>query len=121
MSYNKVQILRRARDLVGQGWTQRTGARDANYKVVSFSDESAVCYCALGAIFRAAYEGLTEEVGIQRVLKATDLPQVKEIYNEIADKVGKWVGVWNDAPDRTQAEVLQVFDEMVFEATPQQD
>jgi hypothetical protein len=78
-------IIRRAADLVEQGWCQ-----GANFKVV---DEKP-CYCA----FQALNEASTRILGID---------PIHYVYRHL-DSVGEGNSIvdYNDAPGRTQAEVV---------------
>lgn len=88
---NVSEILNKAADLIEPegAWTQGTWARTANG-----SDDAAigedVCWCAYGAIRRAS-------------------EFVNDLSDECVEKVRQLVGdviTWNDAPERTQAEVV---------------
>lgn len=50
------EILRDARKLIAepQKWTTRSFARTASGEAVSWGDPNAVCFCSLGAIYKAA-------------------------------------------------------------------
>ena len=88
-----------ARKLIEQGWTQGTYARDANGEDVDATDDRAVCWCSYGAIVRAYDEDFEAAEAARDVLRAA---------------VGtKYAASWNDAPERTQAEVLQAFDDAI--------
>ena len=92
-------VLERAADLVEPegAWTQEAYARTASRTPLGWgAHPSAVCWCALGAIdaqqagpiwARAAYM-LADAVGAKRT------------------RFNSEIGAWNDAPHRTQAEVV---------------
>jgi FMN-dependent NADH-azoreductase len=92
-------VLRRAADLVAEGWAQKTFARTRGGKDVLWNDHRAVCFCATGAVRRASggtgYNDLPWEIidaaeaALMRVISADDIPS------------------WNDAADRTQAQVTR--------------
>lgn len=48
------QILRAAAEIVERGWTQGEFARDEGYRATGHESADAVCWCATGAIRRAA-------------------------------------------------------------------
>lgn len=50
------EILTKARELIDtpDKWTQRFYARDEHNASVTVGDDSAVCFCSLGAVHRAA-------------------------------------------------------------------
>ena len=102
---NKVQkILIGARNRVASGWTQYALGRFSDgerfeYLNRSFSD--CVCFCAIGAIHAE-----TKNRGELLYCKAVDMLE-KAIAGE------REIGEWNDAPDRTQAEVVAAFNRAI--------
>jgi hypothetical protein len=94
--------LREARALVAKGWTQDADARNAAGEDLEevyheLGDTTPVCWCAGGAIHQVAGQSS---------------------YISVAKVFGSAIGVefipdWNDAPGRTQAEVLQAFDRAI--------
>lgn len=92
--------LRAARALIEKGWTQRTYARDANGNVVEETDGGAVAFCAAGACWavssREARDALRRQVGLET--NTPDWPSIS---------------AFNDAPDRTQQDVLALFDRTI--------
>jgi hypothetical protein len=92
---NVAEILNKAADLIEpEGrWTQDGYAKDVIGRDIYPDDPSAVCFCALGAIARAG--------GFDPDIKP-DHPAVTTLHAA----VGEWVPVWNDQPERTQAEVV---------------
>jgi hypothetical protein len=58
MDSTELQILRRARELISdpERWTTELAARDECNGSVAPWDESAVCWCAVGAMERAAHD-----------------------------------------------------------------
>ena len=91
------QVLIEARKLIAQGWTQ------GEYKRVVNGVE---CWCISGAIRQAApYDdprGL-EFVALLRALRDDDF------YLSSSSKLIEW----NDAPDRTQEDVLALIDRAI--------
>ena len=93
-------ILNRAAELVEHGWTQ--GAYE-------FTENSKTYYCLVGAIGRA-----------QEIFS---VPGRQEAYKAIGDRLRKDHGLpkldpisrWNDAPGRTQAEVVALLREVASE------
>ena len=97
------EILNAAADLLTPegAWTQNNLGRDKNGGVVrdAMNIKSAVCFCMAGAIWKAASRN--GEV----------MSKVCEVVSKAFDVVQPVVGVsgigpWNDAPGRTQAEVV---------------
>lgn len=87
-------------------WTQEHEARNALGGECDYDDEAAVCWCVDGALSLAA----TDSDG-----------------NRAAAYDGAWYALpvpadsdspvaWNDAPGRTQAEVLELLDRAIKEA-----
>lgn len=97
-------ILRRAADLIDAGWTQNYIARDKyGHPLKDALDPRAVRVCASGAICKAA--------GISR---ATDLGfdgPAEVLRNYINRDRGDYESIpaWNDAEDRTKADVVAAF------------
>lgn len=98
-----LRVLRRARPLIAAGWTQYAFAKDDVGATVNSSSPNAVCWCSLGAI-NASIE-MTGEYDA-----------AKNVLSRVA---GENIGVWNDAPGRTQAEVLALFDRAIAECESQ--
>ena len=93
-----MDVLSAARELVAKegGWTQRHYARGADGTYADFNHKKAVCFCTLGALYRV---GLPEPSALNDaeslLLKAAGVENIV---------------VWNDAPGRTQADVVALFD-----------
>lgn len=88
--------LREARALIERGWTQEEFARSKTGRTVKTNSPQAVCWCAYGALIQVdgesdAYPWLCKAI----------------------DPEGDMVTRWNDAPERTQAEVLEAFDKAI--------
>lgn len=86
--------LRAARARIAKGWTQRASARTKGGVPVWGGDDRAICWCAVGAL-----QGSPEAIPLVR--KAIGIPDECRI------------STWNDAPERTQAEVLAAFDKAI--------
>lgn len=102
MSAATAVVLDRAAALCERGWTQGTAARyDDGSPAECYRDNDAVCWCAIGAISRASYE--TE--GEARVLyNASELALIEWSVSAVSGYNS--ITAWNDAPERTQAEVV---------------
>lgn len=87
-------VLDAAADLIEPegAWTTETVASTADGNSVLSDNPQAVCFCAMGAIFRCG----GDPVGADKFFGGTICPG------------GGWghIGPWNDAPERTQAEVV---------------
>ena len=86
-------------EVVEQGWTKRVSARDPNGSMVNPFSPIARCWCA-GAAIEYAFR---------------DKTTIKYNYiNNILLKIGPYHTVvsWNDSPDRTKQEVIQLLQEV---------
>lgn len=89
------QILIEARNLIAQGWCQGALARDADNFEVLPTNYSARLWCVAGAVDAVA----------QNVFAA------QNVFNTLLETLGvNSISVWNDAPERTKVEVLELFD-----------
>jgi hypothetical protein len=97
-------ILERAADLIEpEGkWTQQFYARDASGSRVPEYTANAVCWCASGAILRTAGDWTSTECGAA--------------HRFLVSAVGASIPEWNDAPGRTQAEVVSALREAAAKA-----
>lgn len=98
MDTSTIDLLRKARALIEQGWSQGCGAKDANGFPVSTSSQEATSYCAIGALEAAG----DLSFGHWRALEAlrAGLPEAS-------------ITGWNDARDRTKEEVLDLYDRVI--------
>ena len=92
------EILKGARGRIEQGWCQKASARDAQGTRVLAMCSSAVKWCAIGAIDAE----MQHEDGYHNPIST--IARVAGTDN---------VAQWNDSPDRTQEEVLAVFDKAI--------
>lgn len=76
-------------------WTKGCEARDKDGNETSACDPIATCWCGLGAIWCSADEFISEADYAEMALRAV---------------CGMHFPDWQDAPERTHAEVLKVFD-----------
>lgn len=103
------ELLIVARALVDRGWTQRVEALNGKGKPVWARNPQSVCWCLAGALDRAAYllhqpDVLVDEIGHILAQKlGFDFEDLAEVVN------------WNDAPERTQAEVVALLDSLIAE------
>jgi hypothetical protein len=93
-------ILVAARALIEQpkAWTQGKFARGKKGNPVSASSRKATCWCAQGAIMRA---------------QAGSIPAGFRAHDRIRAVIRGSITRWNDAPERTHAEVLAAFDRAI--------
>ena len=91
----------KAYKLVQKGWCQDAFALDAEGKPVSSRSRKAIAWCALGALCR--------------VYMSNDNDRLEQAMKELRLQLpGKHstISSWNDAPERTQAEVVTMLREL---------
>jgi len=95
-----LEILKAARELlaVPERWTKGVGARDSKGIAVDWDDDSVYCRCA--------YIAISTVCGGQR-------PKEYSAFDALGFRRGHDLFTWNDAPERTHAEVLARFDEAI--------
>lgn len=93
-----LEILRRGRERVAKGWCQYSLAQDANGKHILDTDApEAVKWCALGAPGEG--DNATVADAKSRLLQFANT---------------EWMlSAWNNLPERTQAEVVSVFEKAI--------
>lgn len=98
------EVLNKAADLLEKpgAWTRGTYARDSAGQLVASSDHTATCWCAMGATIRAAFSLGTRS---------------GDAIEQIAKFAGDNIGAWNDAPGRTQAEVVAALRQAAKDST----
>ena len=88
------EVLERAADLIEPegAWTTDASARNQSGESVSVRNPDAVCFCALGAILRFGGGAMNAD----------------DYFGNFLQDRQNWlaIGHWNDAPGRTQAEVV---------------
>lgn len=99
------EILRAARAKIAEpgSWTRLEFARDANGRATHSTSDTAVCFCALGAVNAVAY--LYSRGALRRLLEAAVPPGFESR-----------VGTYNDHPDTTHADVLALYDRAIEKA-----
>lgn len=90
------EVLAKAADLIEPegAWTQGKFAREASGLAQDPKSPKAICWCARGAIIRSGG------------LESAPLRYLRSVVPS-CDRSGEPVAVWNDAPERTQAEVVK--------------
>jgi hypothetical protein len=102
------EIIKLARELVAQGWTQKAWARDAAGNGVSTFNDKAVSFCAIGAIC-AASERLYPESPPMMYQEAR-IALHNAVYDITKDGGHYSVMEYNDAKGRTREEMVALFD-----------
>lgn len=92
-----VETLRKARELLTPegAWIQGTAARAADRQQVEPDGSNAVCWCSMGAL-SASGDWVRARTLLLRSIGGS---------RSLVD--------WNDAPERTHAEVLAAFDRAI--------
>lgn len=99
MTHDVVEALKEARGLIAGGWCQHAMALDAHGAETDFMDGGARRFCIDGACMR---------VGRWRDSIYTPMTNaLRTVLNH------PFLVDWNDAKDRTQADVLALFDRAI--------
>ena len=112
---NTLEVLIAARALVARGWTQRAYARDAQQnKIHDLTHPDVACMCAVGAIIASDSEAVSERGTITDSLNALlgsieDQTSSRRAFTSASQLIASW----NDAPERTQADVIAAFDRAI--------
>lgn len=98
-------ILIEARQKISEGWTQRAYARMSNEVddggKVSPESLLATCWCTTGAVWAVIPRGTSSRSSFNKIKEVMGWESTDDIIN------------WNDAPTRTQEEVLDLFDRAI--------
>ena len=99
-------VLRRAADLVDQGWTQGAFARLADGQSCRSRDSDAASFCLVGALDVAGYQASAHVYSIY--------PSCLSVLRALLNKRGEidlaveGFLTWNDNPDRKKREVVDL-------------
>lgn len=108
-----LEILKAARELISvpERWTQGAYARDNQGAPCATTSDEATCFCVRGAVRRVSYSPF---VNINFAARIAAYKALEE-----AGEDGR-LACWQDAPERTHAEVLARFDTAIarLEARP---
>lgn len=90
-------LIEAANLLETKGWTQDAFARDANGMGIKSHEESAVCFCTIGALNRVSGENVVRRLDTEG----------NKAYEYLRDSIGGWgIAEWNDSYDRTKEDVI---------------
>ena len=103
-----IHLLTKARRLVRKGWAQGHIARTDDGRPVPVHHAEATRFCTIGAI-RQVYEA--DHYGYRAFDAATDL-----LCRGAGVSGFPELTVWNDHPDRTQADVLDLYTRAIARA-----
>jgi hypothetical protein len=106
-------LLAHARGLISSSWTQHTEARSADGRPVDPWDANAVEWSLLGALV-AGYEHVVIAEGQNAALEA--LVRACALLATVIESDS--LPGWNDAPGRTQADVLAALDQAAASPFP---
>ena len=106
-------VLEAAGAYCNHGWTQGIYARDENGKGCGTTAAGAVCWCASGALTKALHRVVGTAASARlwdAALREADAAMKRAIF-------ARWpttgdndsIIVWNDAKERTQADVVATF------------
>lgn len=95
-----LHALKRIRQTLARGWTQQAMARNGFDIPVHAHSHEACKWCIYGAM---------DKIPMPAGIEGT-------IHSLLIDKInGERISTWNDAPGRTQEQVLDIFDKLIFE------
>jgi hypothetical protein len=99
----ELEIIKAARALIDtpEKWTKRVGARDSDGAETDVLASSAVCFCVVGACRKATGPNILYVRGLGTLRSCI--------------KGSGTVHEWNDAPERTHADVMELFDRAIAE------
>lgn len=99
-----IRMLEVAKALISspEKWTQGVSARDARGRHVDYGSQQARCWCVLGAMMKIDV-GLDNFFGRQGAIWLLE-KTMKSIWPSYSG-----LGSWNDAPERTHADVMRLF------------
>lgn len=100
------EVLTAARALILKGWAQNFYAVDRAGLFVSPTDEAARAWCLSGAVMTVLRAGTYDDP-----LETEDVA-----FTLLQTLVGDAVTDWNDAPGRTQTEVVEILDKAIERA-----
>lgn len=107
-----IELLRRGRERILRGWTQRAPARTASGTMCGASDPAAIAWCAAGAAWYAddSIPDCVSDPCYRRQLEA--LAELRRSLAEVSpyEDHGGHLGPWNDVHHRTQADAVRLYD-----------
>lgn len=109
LSEKQLGVLKEARTIISQkgAWTRGEYARDKDGFAVDVNSPAATCFCALGALNRAAYN---QNTGVNLFIAKSQLARCIDADYDEGFGVVSTIIHYNDAFSRTQDEVVKAFD-----------
>ena len=95
-------------------WTRVAFARNEAGNSTISGDPSAVCWCAVGAVNRAA----RTQFGVCGLQAMTAVDALATALGALVADTSGGVAAYNDAPERTHEEILELFDKAIDATAP---
>lgn len=97
------EVLKAMRVKLAAGWTQRAAARTANGAAILSSEKEACEFCLMGALWSLDVASLSLESCVE-----SELAQTLDAQGLIGTLI-----TYNDAPGRTQSDILALVDKTI--------
>ena len=110
---NTLEVLRKAKGHIAQGWTQKFYAKKTGGGYTWPNDPMAVCYCPIGAMMKAIDVGMQLPFEQDEQSKLNQFHTTYHILMRYLDTGFDSIVRWNDSEGRTQDEVLFLFDKAI--------
>lgn len=107
--------LEDARVLLDRGWCKELSARDREGKGCSPWGESAVNYCAVGSLWRAAYDKDGEPISKHQEKVYRIVQYVQQFLPSDVQRLADY----NDHEERKKEDILSLFDKALTHARPE--
>jgi hypothetical protein len=88
-------------------WCQKMAAQDKYGNYIYFRDPDAKKWCLAGAVFVMSDE--------KRYNKHISVPVKNFLEDILVAKTGEVIETWNDAPERSHQDVLDILDKAIFQ------
>lgn len=117
----RLDVLREARRILSKrgAWTQHTHARDSNNTELLPEHESAVCFCAVGSLYRAIFNIGPDIVAWEQLALVEAAWNLLDRHGQTAsDRRNNGVfGLqpWNDVKSRKKKQVVSLFDGAILQ------
>ena len=113
-----LRALKHARDAIAKGWTQGASARDVGGSIVGPHSKEAAAFCAMGALTHSLLTcrdeaGRAGDVFVVMAALRRHLPAYWRPARPLGDDDAERIIAFNDAGDRVQADVLDLFDRTI--------
>lgn len=110
---NMPEVLRKIRALIAQGWCQGDAAQDVHGHALVVGSPHATAWCLVGAVNRITLNNSYKSPWNVYTLFKNALPDKDKIFG--CTGLTSLIA-WNDAPHRTQADVLALLDRAILAA-----